>query len=186
MTSPDLRRLIHASSSLVLLAVLVSWELLRYLLLAALIAMAALELARLRSKPFREKLHKLVPVYRATEENRVSGAGWLTLGYAIASWFPLPAPVVGILAGALADPAAAAIGSRWGGARGVRGVRGVKTLAGTLAALTATFVLCAAVGLAWTSCLAAGVTAAALERWPVVDDNLVVAPGVAAVVWVLS
>lgn len=180
MTRPDLRRLIHASSSLVLLAVLVSWELLRYLLLAALIAMAALELARLRSKPFREKLHKLVPVYRATEENRVSGAGWLTLGYAVASWFPLPAPVVGILAGALADPAASAIGSRWGSAGEV------KTLAGTLAALAATFVLCAAVGLAWVNCLAVGITAAALERWPVLDDNLVVAPGVAAVVWVLS
>ncbi|MEE8251080.1 MAG: hypothetical protein V3R24_05035 [Gemmatimonadales bacterium] len=180
MTRPDLRRLIHASSSLVLLAVLVSWELLRYLLLAALIAMTALELARLRSKPFREKLYKLVPVYRATEEHRVSGAGWLTLGYAVASWFPLPAPIVGILAGALADPAASAIGSRWGGAREV------KTLPGTLAALAATFVLCAVVGLAWPNCLAAGITAAALERWPVLDDNLVVAPGVAAVVWVLS
>ncbi len=183
MTRPNLRRLIHASSSLVLLAVLVSGELLRHLLLAALIAMAALELARLRSKLFGEKLHKLVPVYRATEESRVSGAGWLTLGYAVASWFPLPAPVVGILAGALADPAASAIGSRGSGGGGAREV---KTVAGTLAALVVTFVLCAAVGLAWTNCLAAGITAAALERWPVLDDNLVVAPGVAAVVWVLS
>lgn len=148
--------------------------------------MAALELARLRSRLFREKLHKLVPVYRATEESRVSGAGWLTLGYAVASWFPLPAPVVGILAGALADPAASAIGSRWGGGGGGGRAREVKTVAGTLAALAVTFVLCAAVGLAWTNCLAAGITAAALERWPVLDDNLVVAPGVAAVVWVLS
>jgi dolichol kinase len=121
-----------------------------------------------------------MPVFRPREASRVSGAAWLGVGYAVAAWLPPPGPVAGILAGALADPAASWAGGKWGG-----GVR--KSWPGTVAAGAVTAVAAAMVGIAVPVALGAGLAGAALERWAgPLDDNLVVAPGVAGLVALLA
>jgi dolichol kinase len=80
----------------------------------------------------------------------------------------------------VADPAASLVGGRWGG-----GVP--KSWIGTAAALLAAAAMLAALGLSFPSVMAGSLAAAAVERWSrPVDDNLVIAPGVAAVVWIVG
>lgn len=101
---------------------------------------------------------------------------WLAIGYAVAAWMPPQAAVAGILAGGLADPAGAAVGSRWG-----HGVR--KSLPGSIAVLATALLALRAIGLPWTVAAAAAITAALVERWSGrLDDNLVLAPAVSLVV----
>lgn len=181
MTAAARRRLIHASTSLVLLVGLTgSWSLLRILATVAVPLAAALEWWRI-SSPRGDVLARLVPVYRPAEATRPSGAFWLCVGYAAALWFPMPGAAAGVLAGAVADPAASAVGSRWGGSVGG------KTWVGTSGALVVIFAACLVVGIPWQGSLTAAVVGAGLERWSApFDDNLLLAPGVAATVWALS
>lgn len=172
------RPLLHASTALLLAALLDSWRLFRGVLVATGIAAVLFEAARLHWPAVAAWAARTVPVFRPGEGRKPSGAGWLFLGYALAAWFPPPAPAAAVLAGALADPAAAVIGRRFGAA----GAR--KSWPGTA---TAFLVAAAAVwvwGAAPPAGLLAGAVAAALERWPgPFDDNLLVAPGVGLVVW---
>jgi dolichol kinase len=111
---------------------------------------------------------------------RISGAAWLALGYAIAAWLPPPGPVAGILAGALADPAAAWVGGRWGGGRR-------KSVPGSATVAAVTVLGSLAAGLTLPAAGATAILAAALERWSgPLDDNLVLAPGVACLAALLA
>jgi len=171
------RPLLHASTGLLLLALLHSWHLFRLVLVAGGLAAAIFEAARLRFPSVAAWAEHLVPVFRPHEARRPSGAGWLFVGYALVAWLPPPAPAVAVLSGSLADPAAAVIGRRFGG-----GSR--KSWAGTAAAMTVTTASAWLWGLPLGNAFLAGVVGSAVERWPgCFDDNLVLAPGVGLTVW---
>lgn len=181
MTAPARRRLIHAATSLVLFVGLIGgWPLLRLVATLAVPLAAAVEWWRI-SSPRGDVLQRMVPVYRPGEAARPSGAFWLSVGYAAALWFPMPGAAAGVLAGAMADPMASAVGSRWGGPAGT------KTWLGTAAAFGVTYAICLLMGLSGLVSLLAALVGAGLERWSgPFDDNLLLAPGVAATVWALS
>ena len=72
------------------------------------------------------------------------------------------------------------VGGRWGEGE-------PKSWIGTGAVLAASFVVLLALGMSLVSVVAASVAAAASERWSrPLDDNLVLAPAVAAVIWILN
>ena len=164
---------------MVLIGLAVDWREARWVLTAACVAGVALEMLRLQRRSVRDALAKAVPVFRPDEAGRASGAFWLLVGYAAASWIPVPGPTSGILAAALADPAASMVGSRWG-----RGAR--KSWVGTVAAWVVAAMALTAIGLPLGVALVGAFVAAGLERWPgPFDDNLLIAPGVAASVWLV-
>jgi dolichol kinase len=176
-----LRPALHAGTALLLLALLDSERAFRAVLVVAGLAAVALEALRLGCSPVRDLAARLVPVFRPREAARPSGAAWLFLGYALCAWMPLPATVSAVLAGALADPAAAVVGGRFGRGR-------PKSWPGTLAVFVMAVVLLrVVVHLHLPPALLAGLVAALLERWPgPFDDNLLIAPGVGLSVWWLG
>lgn len=176
-----LRRVIHASTAFVaLLAAGMGWERVRLLLIGVVVLAGLVETARLTSPGFSNHLHRIVPVFRAGEKRRPSGAFWLAVGFAVASWVPLPGAAAGILCGALADPAAALVGSRWGGGK-------PKSWVGSLTAFGVAGVLLLTLGLSVIGAMVGGLLAAGLERWSrPLDDNLVIAPGVSLFVWAIT
>ena len=180
MSGSNLRRLLHVSTASVLLVGLISWELLGIVLTVTAFVGFGCEFLRLRFAAVRDCLRKWVPVFRQEEAARVSGAAWLAAGYAVAGWVPAPGVLGGILVSAFADPAASLVGSRLGKSQGR------KTAAGSLAALVVSFAIAASIGLNLLNAMIVALVAVALERWPVVNDNLSLAPGVAAAIWVLS
>lgn len=174
------RAVLHASTALLLLPLLASWQALRTVLALTALAAVAFEVLRLSRPEIRELAARWVPVFRPPEATRPSGAAWLFVGYALAGWMPPPAPAAAVLAGALADPAAALVGGRFG-----RGQP--KSWPGTLAALAVATGALWVFGIPPLAAGAAGLAAAALERWSgSVNDNLVIAPGVGLVVWWLA
>ncbi len=181
MNGPALRRLIHASSALVLLlAHFGSVDLFRYTLAAGALLALVLDSLRLTRPAFGVFLGTFLPVFRVSEAKKLSGATWLSLGYAAAAWFPLPAATAGVLVGALADPAASLAGSKV--AR--QGVQ--KTWVGSVAAAVTAALVILLAGFAIPAAVCGALAAMALERWSSpLNDNLVVAPGVALVVWLL-
>ena len=179
MTPRVLRSALHVSTALVLLTLLDSWQLLKLTLLAGGVVALVVETVRLRSPAMAGGLQRLVPVFRAAEARRPSGAAWLFVAYALVAWLPPPAPAAAVLAGALADPAAALVGGRWG-----RGA--AKSWPGTGAALAVGSLALLVWGLPLHTALAAGALGAALERWSPFNDNLLIAPGVGLVVWLLA
>ncbi len=190
MTSVWLRRMLHAFTAVVALAALVSATALRATTLFLVLAAILLEFVRLRSSVWHRRVAKIVPVYRDAEITRPSGAMWLACGYAVAAWLPGNAAVAGVLAGAFADPAAAAVGMRWGAGGGGGGggarVSGKSWIGSGTAALVIA-VIAVVTGHALVATLVASLAGAGLERWSTpVDDNLVVAPGVAAVLAALA
>ncbi len=181
MKPGSLRPALHASTAFLLLTLLGSAHLLRAALLAAGLAAVMFEVLRLGLSPVRDFTARLVPVFRPQEARRPSGAAWLFLGYALSAWLPPPATVSAVLAGALADPAAAVVGMRLGGGL-------AKSWPGTFAAFAvATAALWWIGDIHFLAALVAGAVAAVLERWPgPLDDNLLIAPGVGLTVWWLG
>lgn len=179
MTPSGLRRLLHASTAaLVLLGSLVSWTGLRALLVAAALGAVLFEALRLSIPTIGSRLRRLVPVYREAEAQRPSGAMWLAVGYGAAALFPAPATAGGILVGALADPAASWIGS-------LGRVTGAKTWRGSLGHFVVATLVLATLGFPRWSVLGGALVGTALERWSgAIDDNLLVAPGVALILTV--
>lgn len=178
MNPTTLRRLLHAASAAMLVLLLLSPETLRGGALALVLAAGFLELLRLNVPGVHERLAARVPAFRPEEKSRVSGAGWLALGLGVAAWMPLPGPVVGILAGALADPAAAWAGEHWGPEHWGAGAG--KTWIGTAAAAAVVLGAALVAGLSLPAGIVVAAVGAALERWSgPLDDNLVLAPGVA-------
>ncbi len=180
MTAPSLRRLLHAASGATLLLVpIFSWQVLRGVLLIAAGLAVATETIRLRSPGVRDWLARRLPVFREREAVLPSGAMWLAIGYALASFAPVPAPAAGILVGAFADPAAAWLGSR-------QGVAGGKTMLGSGTHLVVAYAVLCGVGVGGVVAVSAAIIATVLERWPLgLDDNLLVAPATALTVSLL-
>ena len=181
MSDSALRRTIHVSTgAVVLVGVFAGWPTLRLGMTGLAVVALFVELARLRFAAFREVLARMVPVFRPEESRRPCGAFWLLLGYASAVWIPVPGPAAGILTAAVADPIASAVGGRWGEGE-------PKSWIGTGAVVAASLVVLLALGMPLVSVVAASLTAAASERWSwPLDDNLVLAPAVATVIWILS
>ena len=180
MTPRVLRSVLHASTALLLLTLFHSWHWLRVALVSAGIVALVVEVVRLSSPAAGETLRRLVPVFRPGEARRPSGAAWLFVAYALVAWLPAPAPAAGVMAGALVDPAAALVGGRWG-------APAAKSWSGTVAALVTGILVLLAMGLPLRTALAGGVLGAGLERWSgPVNDNLLIAPGVGLLVWLLG
>jgi dolichol kinase len=171
-----LRRALHASTAGLALLGLTSLGALRAVAVCLAVASVVVEFLRLRIPAVGRSLATRVPVYRDRERTRPSGAMWLALGYAIVVWLPPPAGVAGLLVGALADPAGALVGSRFG-----RGAR--KSLPGSAAVAFTAAGAVLVVGLPLGTALLAGIAAAAAERWSgPLDDNLLVAPAAGLVI----
>lgn len=181
MSSAALRRALHlAAAGLLLVAAFGSWELFRVTVFSVAALAAILETMRLGRPAFRDFLARQVPAFRPGERSRPSGALWLAFGLAAAAFFPPQAAAVGVLAGTLGDPAASLVGSRFGGGKS-------KSWAGSAAAFGVITLAALACHVGWRAALVAGLVGAALERWsPPLDDNLIVAPGVALVVRLLA
>jgi dolichol kinase len=173
------RRLLHLSSGgLALIAPLTSWSLLRSVLAAGAVLFVFLEVARLRTPRLDAWLRGTLPVYRARERTRPSGAMWLLIGYGLAALSAPPAPIAGILVAACADPAASLVGSRIGGRPG-----GVKTLRGSATHWLVAAGVLAVLGWSWSAVLLGASVASLVEHWPLgLDDNLVVPPATALTV----
>ena len=181
MNAAHLRRVIHVGSALLLIIpAAISWPVLRVGLAAGTPLVLGLDWLRRRQPGVATFLGRVAPVFRPAERARISGAAWLWIGYALAAWCPPVAAQGGILAGALADPAASLVGGRWGaGAR--------KSWVGTGAACAVAAVAVLIAGTPWPGAAAAGLVAGALERWSgPLDDNLTIAPGVAVFLWLVS
>lgn len=181
MTDPSLRRVLHVGSGILLFAIpLGSWSLLRSALAALVFVALIVDTARIRSPRFRSRVASLLPVFRPHESSHLSGATFLCMGYFLAAAFPEPAPVAGILVSALADPAASVAGG-WGRKSAE------KTLRGSLAAFVVATGILTALRLPLLAVLGGACTGAALERWSgPFDDNLLVAPGVSMIVWLMA
>ena len=181
MTGATLRRTLHVTSAACLLLIpATSWAFFRTAAVATAVLVVGLEIVRLRSSWVGGWLGGLVPVFRPAESRRPSGAMWLAVGYAIASMFPPPAPVAGILVGALADPAAAWIGE-------ASGKTNAKTWRGSMGHLLVAAAVLLVAGFSWTSSIIAAALGTTLERWPgPLNDNLIVPPVVAASVSLLA
>ncbi len=181
MTDPPLRRVLHVGSAALLLVIpLGSWGLLRSALAVLLIVALIIDAARVTRPRFGSFVANVVPVFRPHESSRLSGATWLCMGYLLATAFPEPAPAAGILVSALADPSASLAGG-WGRASAE------KTLRGSLAALVVAIGILTAFQLPAPTVLGGACIGAVLERWSgPLDDNLLVAPGVAMTVWLMA
>ena len=161
---------------MLLVVPLTSWAALRTGLLVGALVAIAVEIVRLRTPTIRARLALLIPLYRASEARRPSGAMWLVVGFAVAACFPAPAPAAGILVGALADPAASLGGSL------VR-TAAPKTWAGTGAHFAVSAVSLTALLGQWHIAGVAALVGAVVERWSGrFNDNVTVPPAVALVV----
>ncbi len=180
MNAAAFRRLLHSSTALFLLLNLLDIPgLLRAVLSVGAVVAVVVDSMRMVKPRFGRLVKRLVPVFRHSEATQLSGASWLMVGLAAAAWFPHPAATAGILAGALADPAASQVGSTI--ARPDAG----KSWVGTAAAAAVAALVLLPTGVPLAAVLCGAVAAATLERWPgPFNDNLVVAPGVALVVWI--
>jgi len=137
---------------------------------------AAGETARLLSPRAAAALTRVAAgAFRPAEARAPSGAAMLALGYALAWWlFPPAAAEAAIVVTALADPAAALVGSRFG-----RGAP--KSVAGSLACACVAALVLAAFGFGPGPLVAASVGAAIAERAPWRGvDNLAVPLAVGA------
>ena len=179
MSSATVRRLLHASSALVLLPIFFgSPDIVRNGLMGCAALAVMLDSLRVTRPAFGAFIVDLVPVFRASESTKLSGATWLCIGYALASWFPHPAVTAGILAGAFADPAAS-----WAGST-VANPSTKKTWVGSGAAAVVAAVVLLTTGIPLVAVVGGAAAAMVLERWSgPLNDNLVVAPGVALLIW---
>jgi len=155
------RRVLHASSGIVgpVAAALGARAAPAFAVLVAVAAIA--ECIRLCWPWTRRALDRVAGAwFRPAEASAISGATMLACGYAVTWWlFPGPAAERAIVVAALADPIAAAVGTRFGGGRR-------KSWAGSAAcAATAALVLLLSGSPALVA-LGAAATGAAVERAP--------------------
>ncbi len=145
-------------------------------------AAAAAETARLTSPRAHAWFDRLAGrLFRPSEAKGISGAATLALGYALTWWvFPVGAAERAILVTALADPMAAAVGTRFGGGAG-------KSWWGSTACLLTAVVVLLVMRVPVGVAAVAGAGAAVAERAPWRGvDNVTVPMAVAAVLWLLA
>jgi dolichol kinase len=178
----SLRRLLHAlSAALLLIVPLSSWKTFRIAVTGLAVAALLLDGLRVGVAAVGERLRRYVPVFRPVERRRPSGAAWLAAGLAVSAWFPPPAPLIAVLTGALADPAASFAGARLGRRQGAG-----KTAVGSGAFVLVAIGISVAAGVPWSRALVIAAVGMAVERWSgPIDDNLLVAPATAIAVWLL-
>jgi dolichol kinase len=176
--SKGLRRLLHGTSTLLLLVVpLFGVVAMRWVLVGTAVLACALEVVRLHSPTVRHAVERLLPVFRPHEARGPTGATWLAIGYALAGLLPWPGAQSGVLVGGLADPAASLVGGRWG-----KDAANTKTAVGSAAFFAVATAVLLASGVPAPVALAGGATTSVAERFSGrIDDNLIV-PVVAAVV----
>jgi dolichol kinase len=180
----DLRRVVHAASgALGPLALRISGRGAGDALLGGLAGLAlALEAAR-RALPSVQRAVTAVggALLRPDEERGVSGPTTLACGYAAAWWLFAPdVAAIAIVVAALADPAAALAGRRFGRGSG-------KSWAGSAACAAVAGAVILAAGAAAPSAGAGAVAAALAERAPWRGtDNLLVPLAVGATLTVLG
>jgi len=179
--SAALRRATHAATAAILvLPIIIDWQTFRYVVLSLATVWMAVEGLRIRVPRIQEGLATVLPVFRDDEATRVSGAGWLMLGYALAVWFPQPAATAGFLVAAFADPMASAVGTQFSRDR-------QKTLAGSVTFLVVSLAVLWSIGLRWPALAGAAIVGVVFERWPLgLNDNVVVAPTVSVAVLALA
>jgi dolichol kinase len=176
----DWRRALHVASGTVGLAPTlgVAHGTVTVILLSLVLAALMLEVLRRRHGRLRTALERLAGgALRPAESGGVTGASLLVTGYAV-TWllFPAAAASGAIVATAVADPAAATVGSLASRARGR------KTWAGTAGAGVAAFLALSVLRRNWHAALAGAVAAALLERIPGRGvDNVVMPLGTAAI-----
>lgn len=150
---------------------------------AALVGMAvAAEAARALSPSARALVSRMAGgLFRPTEVDAPSGATTLALGYALTWWvFPARAAEAATVVVAVADPAAALIGSRFGGGA-------TKSLPGSLACALAAAAVLTVFQVPAAGIALAAMGAAVAERVPWRGaDNIAVPLVVAALLWRLG
>lgn len=140
---------------------------------------AAAETARLASARAGALLTRFAGgVFRPAEAGAPSGAGTLAVGYALAWWiFPPAVAEAAIVVAAIADPAAALVGVRFGRGAG-------KSLPGSLACASAAALVLAVLGVGPAGVAVAAIGAALAERVPWRGtDNVAVPLVVGAALW---
>lgn len=171
------RRALHlATAALGALAFVLPGALTGSLLLVLAVLAVALDAASRRFPSMRQSLEALAGgAFRPDEAGRVSGPTLLAVGYAAAWWLaPGRAAASAMVVTALADPAAAWVGSR------VRPLGGGKTWAGSLAVLATALLLLLAFGHPWPPSVGAAAVAMLAERLPFPGaDNLTLPIGTA-------
>lgn len=182
-----LRRLFHALTGVAAAAALTWLDLDRWtavgILAAALVALALLDLVRLRlprANAFFFRAFRTLASPR--EASAMASSTWYAVGLLLAvAFFPRAAAVSGILVLALADPVASYLGQRWGRRPFLGGsVEGsLAFVAGALAVLLLRHDPLVAVGAAMAATLAERLS------WPL-DDNLVLPPATAAILVLLE
>ena len=177
MSNTTLRRILHVASAGVLLLVpVIGWGAFPRVVTVGGVLALAVEGVRLTHGGVRRFFVSRLPVFRPSEATRPCGAAWLAAAFVAAAWFPPPAAMAGILVAALADPAASTVGTRFSRA----GEGNDKTWIGSGAFVLVAIALVALLGHPWTVAVIVGSVGTALERWSgPLDDNLLVAPGVA-------
>lgn len=150
----------------------------------------SVEIVRQRSKLLNGMFHKVVGGMIHAHEHRQAASGtYFATGLAVVSFFPAPAAAAAIGVLGFGDPAAGAIGRRWGRTRLAQGrsVEGSAAflLAGTLAAAVVLAMGWPYTPYPWALAAAAGIVGAVAEvLLRRIDDNLTVPlfSGIAATV----
>ena len=178
------RRTFHAANGLLLAGGLVSLELSRAqwsaLLTGLVLVLGALDALRLWLPALNHLFFRLFRSLASPREARgVASSTWYVAGsLLVVALFPTPIAVAAILVLALADPAAAWFGRRFG-----RRPFGSGTVEGAIAfAAVASGVLLFSAPLALALLVASATAILECMRWPL-DDNLTVPVGVAGMLW---
>lgn len=163
----DWRRLAHLATGVVVLATaFVPHRVTSVVLLVLVGAAAVAEVARRRVPAAQRGIEAIGgAMLRPREAQGITGPTLLVIGYAL-TWFLFSpgAAVPGMVVAAVADPAAALIGRKWGR------VPGRKSLAGSAAAFAASCAVLFAMALPPGAALVAGAAAAVAERLPDGDN----------------
>ncbi|MFO7768697.1 MAG: SEC59/DGK1/VTE5 family protein [bacterium] len=182
------RKLIHLSSSVVPLALLIlPADTGTALAAAALVGAIIVDLVRLRWEAFGRFLTRYLGMaMRPHEADELTGSTFLCLAALVCIvLFPMPITVSALFFLTLGDTAAALIGQRWGRTPLIPG----KTLEGTLACLlTCTIVVILMPGIPLTAGLAGAFVATAVELFgtAAVDDNFGIPVLSALTMWIVA
>ena len=180
------RKLIHITSLAVpVLYFFVPRRQLLLLILAGLVIAVIIESLRFASRPFGRLFERVfAPLMRDQERTHLTGATFLILGFLITTLlFPRKPAIFGMFVTGFSDAAAALVGRTVGQHR----LPGGKTLEGSLAFCSATFLLAVVMfPLPWPLLLAVAVVTTFTELiWRYSTDNLFLPVFAALLIWLI-